>query len=75
MLCPHYGVGICQAAALLFVPDTLLLTKKNRRKSYTSQFTTEILHFYQKCDVWNTEWVLRLNIDYFTKLNEIELSM
>ena len=33
MLQPHYGIGMCQAAALLLVPD-IPLTDKNSKKVY-----------------------------------------
>ena len=45
VLWPHYGLCMCQAAALLLVPDILLTDKKNSKKGlqltlyYTNYFT------------------------------------
>ena len=35
---PHYGIGMCQAVALLLVPD-IPLTDKNSKKIYNLFYT------------------------------------
>ena len=85
MLWPHYGLGMCQAAALLLVPDTPPTDKKTVKKVYnllytwliTLWFTISILHLYFTKNVMSgMNWaVWRLNIDICTKLSKIRLSL
>ena len=39
MLQPNYGIGMCQAATLLLVPDIPLTDKKTVKKMFTTYFT------------------------------------